>query len=330
MNLYDPQLLKSARSRATPVSAPGPQHVVILMGVHNGARWLPEQLESLADQTHNDWSLIASDDRSTDNSAEIIHHFAVTHPNIAVRLLPGPNKGFQANFLSLLSRVPASATYVAFADQDDVWKTGKLTAAIAALAGVPDGTPALYCGRTDIADTELNIRGSSPNFARPPSFENALVQSIAGGNTMVMNRAAARILQKAFDPEHPPVSHDWWAYQVISGVGGRIIFDPSPQVIYRQHAANLVGSGMGLWAKSKRLARLCRGDFKTFSATNINALQRARRFMTKTALKSFDAFVAGRMSGVHTRIALMRSAGIYRQTKAGSVALWAAVLLGRI
>ncbi|MEL7105794.1 MAG: glycosyltransferase family 2 protein [Pseudomonadota bacterium] len=330
MNLYDPQLRKSARRQATPVSAPGPQHVAILMGVHNGARWLPEQLESLVRQTHKDWALLVGDDRSTDDSADIIHHFAQDHPNISVRLLPGPNKGFQANFLSLLQKVPSSAAFVAFADQDDVWKPAKLTAAIASLSQAPEGQPALYCGRTDVADAALNIRGQSPHFARAPSFENALVQSLAGGNTMVMNRAAVELLRTAYDADRPPVSHDWWAYQIISGAGGHIIFDPDPKVIYRQHSANLVGSGMGLRAKLQRLARLLKGDLKRFSDTNIRALQSARRHLTDDAQRSLDHFVAGRTLGFAMRIWSMRSAKIYRQTFFGSLALWAAVVLARI
>ena len=40
-----------------------------------------------------------------------------------------------------------------------------------------------------IDETNRDIR-IAPLFRKPPIFENALVQSIAGGNTMVFNQAA--------------------------------------------------------------------------------------------------------------------------------------------
>lgn len=330
MNLHDPQLRKAARWRATPACAPGAQHVAVLMAVRNGADWLPDQLSSLATQSHRDWSLMVGDDRSSDNSAEIIHDFAMAHPNVPVRLFPGPNKGFQSNFLSLLQKVSPSAAFVAFADQDDVWKPNKLKAAIAALTKMPKDKPALYCGRTEVSDANLQVCARSPLFVRRPSFQNALVQSLAGGNTMVMNAAAAKALKAAYNPQRPPVSHDWWAYQIVSGLGGNVLFDPVPHVIYRQHRRNLVGAGVGVRAKVHRLVRLSKGDLKRYSDINIAALYSARDLFTRDAQVTFDHFVKARKSAVFNRITSMRAAGVYRQTLAGSFALFAATLFARI
>ena len=330
MNLFDPQLLVDAQGQATPVSAPGPDHVAVLMAVHNGARWLPDQLASLAGQKHRDWSLIVGDDRSSDDSANLIHDFAVENPTTSVRIYPGPNTGFQANFLSLLSRVPASASYVAFADQDDVWRSGKLAAGVMALSGLPEGTPAIHCGRTEIADADLVTLGHSPRFRRAPAFANALVQSLAGGNTMMLNRAAYELLVQAMDATAPPVSHDWWAYQVVTGAGGQVVFDDTPHVIYRQHGGNLVGAGIGTQAKLKRLRRLAAGDFRAFSTKNIAALDACRNVLTPDSRRRLDAFAAGRTGGLAARFSAMRRAGIYRQTLAGTLALWASVMFGKI
>ena len=41
-------------------------HIQIVMATCNGARFLREQLESFAAQDHQDWSLLVSDDHSTD------------------------------------------------------------------------------------------------------------------------------------------------------------------------------------------------------------------------------------------------------------------------
>ena len=46
--------------------------VAILMGTLNGAKFLSEQLDSLAAQTHQNWILLASDDGSTDDTLKIL------------------------------------------------------------------------------------------------------------------------------------------------------------------------------------------------------------------------------------------------------------------
>ena len=87
------------------------------------------------------------------------------------------------------------------------------------LQTVPRGTPALYGARTLLIDPEGAYLGRSPLFCRPPTFRNALVQNIAGGNTMVFNEAARRLLMAAGSAVQVP-SHDWWLYLLTTAGGG--------------------------------------------------------------------------------------------------------------
>ena len=94
-------------------------------------------------------------------------------------------------------------SWIAFADQDDQWLAGKLSRAIAALAAKDPEVPALYCSRTWITDENLRGRRLSPSRPKPPGFANALVQNIAGGNTIVLNGAASKLIAAAAgDPDH--------------------------------------------------------------------------------------------------------------------------------
>jgi rhamnosyltransferase len=45
------------------------------MSIHNGARFISEQIGSIAAQTHSNWSLHISDDNSSDGSNIIIKGF---------------------------------------------------------------------------------------------------------------------------------------------------------------------------------------------------------------------------------------------------------------
>src|SRR5689334_21864250 len=213
----------------------GAARVAILLGTKDGAAFLGDQLRSFADQSHRNWFLVVSDDGSRDATREIITQFAATRPQRVV-VRDGPQRGVTANFLSLAADPAIDAEFFGFSDQDDVWHADKLSRALTCLAAAPAGAPALYCGRTALMTEDGRRYGLSPLFRRPPSFANALVQSLGGANTMVFNRAAKRLVEAVGVPN--VVLHDWWLYQLVSGAGGAVFYDPEPMLDYRQHPDN--------------------------------------------------------------------------------------------
>ncbi|HEX8394664.1 MAG TPA: glycosyltransferase, partial [Longimicrobium sp.] len=54
--------------------------VSVALCTYNGARWLPEQLASLAAQTRLPHELVVCDDRSTDETEAVVRAFAATAP----------------------------------------------------------------------------------------------------------------------------------------------------------------------------------------------------------------------------------------------------------
>lgn len=305
----------------------GERHVAVLLAHYNGDAYLGEQLHSLSAQTHHDWSLILSDDGSSDDWLETTVGFARTHPGRHVSIVNGPRLGSARNFLSLVAVAGSTVPFAAFCDQDDVWLPRKLEKAVAALDGVGSEQPALYCGRTMICDRQLVPLGPSPLFQRPPGFRNALVQNIAGGNTMVLNRAALDLLQDTMHHASDVVSHDWWAYQIISGAGGRVIYDPEPSVLYRQHDENQVGANASWTARFKRIGLLFQGQFRSWNTVNTAALGQARHWLTSDAQTVLERFQHARSARLRARIVALRDAGLYRQTMSGQLALWCATLL---
>jgi glycosyltransferase involved in cell wall biosynthesis len=302
--------------------------VAILLCTRNGAPFLGAQLESYADQWHKNWFLVVSDDASRDATREMIERFAAEHPQrVAVR--QGPQQGVTANFLSLATDPTIEADYFAFSDQDDVWHADKLTRALAFLAAVPGNTPALYCGRTELMTEDGHIYGLSPLFRRPPSFRNALVQSLGGGNTMVFNHAAKKLIEAAGAQQ--VVLHDWWLYQLVSAAGGSVFYDPQPMLKYRQHADNLIGSNQGGLARLLRIRLMLEGRFRDWNETNITALRRVpNHLITPANRQILDLFATARNAGLPKRLAHLRRSGIYRQTLLGNLGLIAATVLNRI
>ena len=300
--------------------------VAILLATMQGQRYLGEQLASIVGQTHGEWTIHASDDGSGDATPAILERHRARLGEDRLLLRVGPGRGPVANFLSLACDAAIAADYYAFCDQDDVWEPDKLARAIAWLAQVPPSEPALYCARTRTVDADNRALGLSPLFGRPPAFANALVQNIGGGNTMVFNHAACALLRLAGSQVNV-VSHDWWAYLLVSGCGGRVHYDAWPALRYRQHAGSLVGPRNGWRA---RLRRAFKGRFRSWTDRHLVALQTMRAHLTPASRQQLDEFAAARGAGLWERLAGMRRSGVYRQTLAGSLWLWGAALLNRI
>ena len=244
--------------------------LTILMATYNGEKFLKEQLNSFSRQTYQDWELWVSDDGSTDRTQDILRTFS-RESSHSVVVLSGPKSGFVANFLSLSCNCNSASRFFAFSDQDDIWNNDKLEKAVQFLESVPDNVPALYCSRTEIVDQfalPTNPATYSPLMKLSPSFSNALVQSIAGGNTMVVNRAAKKLLEDFGGVIEVP-SHDWWMYLIITGVGGKVFYDSRPSLLYRQHGKNVVGSNRSLIGLFSRFFKFLDGQFQAFNDKNV-------------------------------------------------------------
>ncbi len=309
--------------------------VCILMGLYNGARHLEAQLQSFADQSLIAWDLVAGDDGSVDAGPEILHRFAEAQAGAGheITLMPGPQNGFAANFLTLIAQSPAQAGWLALSDQDDVWLPDHLARGVAALEALPEKTPALYCSRTWVVDEDLGNRRLSAHFPRPPGFRNALVQNIAAGNTILLNRAAADLARAAAKEalETPgPASHDWWLYQLITGAGGSVLHDPEPALLYRQHGENQIGANDGWRARMVRLTMVLEGRFAAWNAANIATLEASAHRLTAENQALLRRFAALRRGGLPARLRGFAGLGLYRQSRLAQAALWLAVALERI
>jgi len=246
-------------------------HIQIAMGTHNGARFLRQQLESIAAQTHDDWSLWVSDDYSSDNTREIVEEFARSVPQ-RVNLVDGPGRGVAANFIFLLNHPELDLHPTALADQDDVWLPDKLERAVASLKQRRDhGSPTLICGATRVVGKDLEPLKQPATRLRQPSFRNALVETIAGGNTMVLDPVLLSLVRRVGTDIEVPF-HDWWLYLFATAVGAEIVYDETPLLLYRQHCGNTRGFKRGRQARLKRARELMDGTYRNWFAQNLAAL----------------------------------------------------------
>ena len=235
------------------------QKVAILLTIKNGDKYLNAQLKSLIEQKKVKIDIYASDDGSTDNSLKLINKFKNIHKNKIKKIYKNNFKSAAKNFHFLINKVNTSYDYYAFSDQDDIWKKNKISNAIKMLEKGYD----LYGSRTILIDEFGKKIGKSLNFNKKPSFKNALVQNIAGGNTMVFSKKLFRDIQNLRIKDSP--SHDWFVYIYSSFKGYFIYYDHKPSIYYRQHKENYIGSNLGLLNQIKRIIWTFRGRFRKWN-----------------------------------------------------------------
>ncbi|WP_434709926.1 glycosyltransferase family 2 protein [Pseudomonas sp. R1-1] len=318
-----------AQTGANRRPSPAQPSVAILLCTFNGARFLAEQIDSILIQTHSNWIIHASDDGSCDNTVNLLETYRKTVGQDRFRIYQGPQQGFAKNFISLIKNSSIEADYFAFSDQDDIWHPTKLEKSVKVLQGIEDSKPALYCTRVRLIDAEQRCVGFSPLRKYAPAFENALVQSLAGANTMLINQPA-RTLIAAVPDKSPVVAHDWLAYLLVTAAAGQVVYDSTPSLDYRQHEGNLIGNRTGLSANFQRLKRFATGDFSIWSDMNSQILDSMVGYMPLRNRTLFSDFKTLRTAGLVKRIRIFFKVGLYRQGPLENWLLILALLLKKI
>lgn len=215
--------------------------LALLLATHNGALFLESLLASVLSQTRQS-AIFVRDDGSGDNTPEILSSRADQLVLLNDRL---GNVGIVENFNILAKATDAS--YLAFADQDDIWEVDKLAVQMELMLRMENqygqDMPILIHSDLTVCDSRLRLVDSSLwRFQRlnpdVQSFSRLLVQNNVTGCTMLINKPLKDL---AFPVPQAAVMHDWWLALVASAFG-KIGYVARPLVRYRQHDTNQLGA----------------------------------------------------------------------------------------
>ena len=303
--------------------------IAILMGTYNGGSYIAEQLDSICKQTFTNWKIIISDDGSTDNTLDIIRAYQQRIGSDRCMLKHGPSTGFADNFMGLARDSDIKADYYFFSDQDDIWLPDKLERAVNCLKAIDANQSALYGSSTLLANEHGIIYDKSHIYLFPKNFRNAIVQCVAGGNSMAFKQALKDIIEQISPVK--VVSHDWWMYQLITAIDGYFYYDQEPTLIYRQHSQAVVGTNTSMVSRIHRLSMVTKGRFKHWNDINVAALDQIRHLMSPSAIETLDYFKQARTAKLFKdRIRLLNISGIFRQSRQGTLSLFIAVIIRMI
>ncbi len=234
------------------------KQICIIMAVYNGEEYLAEQIDSLLNNSCQNFTLHIFNDHSQDRSETIINEYAGKYPGKIYAHHHTENHGVIRNFLEG-TRI-MDADYYMFCDQDDVWMPDKIQHSLDAmeqLESTADGKPCVVFGDARIVDR--NLQALAPSFQRQSRFHtdaldpaHILMENKLIGCTILFNRSLRQMLTTFPSAIR---MHDWWI-ALIGSFFGKITYLDEPLLLYRQHENNVVGGSSFLAEIRNRLFHL--------------------------------------------------------------------------
>ena len=217
----------------------------ILMASYNGEKYIAEQIESVMQQTEQDFVLYINDDCSTDNTYHIASQYAQKRPDKIILTQNAKNTGNpKFNFIQMMIR--RRDNYLMCCDQDDIWLPEKIATALAKMRDMEkkygEATPLLV--HTDLTVVDESLQLIAPSFktmigtAEIHELRELLLQNNVTGCTVIYNRALAEYLTRQ---PSDFVMHDWWL-ALVAMCFGKTGYIGEPMILYRQHSNNMMGA----------------------------------------------------------------------------------------
>lgn len=128
--------------------------ISVCIATYNGEKFIKQQLTSILEQLAPADEIIVSDDNSKDNTRNIIEELN----DGRIKIIDGPGMGSPTkNFEQALKH--AKGDYIFLADQDDVWKEGKVSICMKYLKDY-------CCVVSDATVTDGDLKETSSSFFR--------------------------------------------------------------------------------------------------------------------------------------------------------------------
>ena len=217
----------------------------ILLSTYNGEQFLAEQIQSIQNQTVQDWKLLIRDDGSRDRTREIIQEFVAQDSRIHwINENESKNLGVIKSFHNLAQFEEADVYF--FSDQDDVWLPQKLELSLAEARKYPAEMPLMVYMDLTVVNQDLEVLSNSMIRSQSGHANTELVQeltenTVTGGVAMV-NHALIQLWNQTEDI----LMHDWYL-ALLATAFGKLVYIDQPGELYRQHEHNVLGART--WSK---------------------------------------------------------------------------------
>ena len=217
--------------------------ITVLLATYNGEAYIKEQLDSILNQSFEDYKVVIRDDCSSDKTFEILEEYKNAHKEKIEIFRNTSQLGVVSNFEKLIQ--DSHSNYLALCDQDDIWDKDKLLKNIAALEKLEDqDKPFLIHSDLEMIDSKNETINNSffnmrhYKFPRSRSIDIMLGRCGVMGNTIFFNQV---LKEKILPFPKNLVMHDYWIALINEFFGQRITLNEA-LVKYRIHHSNVSNS----------------------------------------------------------------------------------------
>jgi glycosyltransferase involved in cell wall biosynthesis/SAM-dependent methyltransferase len=220
---------------------------------YNHARFLPERLDSILNQTYPLIDILVLDDCSTDDSRTVIDGYVERFPDRITAVYNEANSGGVFKQWQKGHEL-ATGDLIWFCESDDFCET---TFVERLVGHFRDPSVMLAFGRIDFANTEGNVMPGMETYleeAEPGIWGAPLVRPAAawfkngfGVKNLIANVGGsiwrrAPLAQAVWDEARSfKIMGDWYLYAAVAG-GGQIAYDPAARACFRIHGNNTSGA----------------------------------------------------------------------------------------
>ncbi len=196
--------------------------ISVVMATYNGQRFIQKQLDSIMEQTVRPDEIVVNDDRSKDETVDIVRAYAEKYPDIDWKInVNEVNKGYIGNFLNAIER--SSGDMIVLSDQDDMWDKHKIELMQSYFEAHPDML-SLHTNYTIIDMEDKPIRENEINYQN--SLEKYSVRKFVKRlNYCGMSSAFRKDIKpylKKLDPAKLP-THDWTIHSLAVLLDGMYV-----------------------------------------------------------------------------------------------------------
>ncbi|MBW8686477.1 glycosyltransferase family 2 protein [Chitinophaga rhizophila] len=248
--------------------------VSIVVATYNGAKYIEAQMDSLIAQTYPNTEIVVVDDRSTDNTLEILQRYARQYSHVHV-YQNEVNLGYVKNFERGVTL--STGAYVSFSDQDDIWlpeKTAELMAAI--------GDHPMIISDSEIVTENLEKRCNHSDLKVIQDFYNPLMfatDNCVTGHSLIIKRA---VVEAAIP--FPDMAHDLWL-GFFGTLHGTVKYFDKAFVKWRQHGRNVTTTQ----SDEQQKIEVTKFKLRTFRDTCPPAFEKEKAVFD-ALLKTYDSY----------------------------------------
>ena len=155
--------------------------VSIITPTYNCAKFIAKTIDSVLAQTYENWEMIIVDDRSEDNTKEIVEKYVQRDSRIKYHIL---EKNSGAAVARTTAMKIARGSYMAFLDSDDLWMPDKLELQI---RWMEENGHVFSCTAYEQIDEEDKPTGKVIKTVKKTGYNRLLLDCPVGNSSVMYN-----------------------------------------------------------------------------------------------------------------------------------------------